>query len=220
MIVEDDFRIADIHAEIVSKLAGFTVTHKVLNATDALEIIQTERIDLLLLDIYLPDKLGVDLLWELRKNKQYIDAIVITAAMEREMMQPLLRLGIFDLIFKPAEVTRLTNALINYRTFFEKLNTDELMNQAFIDNFLYKKELQAEREVEMPKGIDRITLEKIQSVMSEHMEGLTAEEVAAFTGTSRTTARRYLEYLISTRHLEAEQEYGIVGRPLRKYRKR
>lgn len=219
MIVEDDFRIANIHAEIVNELEGFTVVHKVLNATDALHIISSERIDLLLLDVYLPDKLGVDVLWELRKNKQYVDVIIVTAAMEKEILKPLLRLGVFDILFKPLEVSRLTNTLHNYKAFYNELQTTELMNQSFIDQLFYNKELHSVRdEEEMPKGIDRITLEKVQSVMEQHSEGLTAEDVAEKSGTSRTTARRYLEYLISIGVLVAEQEYGIVGRPLRKYK--
>jgi CitB family two-component system response regulator CitT len=37
-------------------------------------------------------------------------------------------------------------------------------------------------------------------------------------GASRTTARRYLEYITSTGEVTAELEYGIVGRPERRYR--
>src|SRR5690625_4911550 len=219
MIIEDDFRIANIHAEVVHQVDGFSVVHQALNATDALDVLLTERIDLILLDVYLPDKLGVDLLWELRKKKLYTDIIVITAAMEKDMLKPLLRLGIFDLLFKPVKVERLSKTLHNYRAFRQELETKDLIDQSFVDQLFYNKDLHVIRKNETPKGIDGLTLEKIQSVFDGHHDGLTAEDVAEMTGTSRTTARRYLEYLISTNWLEAEQEYGIVGRPLRKYRR-
>ncbi|WP_226916932.1 hypothetical protein [Halomonas sp. FME65] len=45
-----------------------------------------------------------------------------------------------------------------------------------------------------------------------------AEEVGAAMGASRTTARRYLEYMTGTGTLVAEVSYGSIGRPERRYR--
>jgi len=69
----------------------------------------------------------------------------------------------------------------------------------------------------LPKGIDALTLEKVLDVFDEKEKPLSAEEVGGIMGASRTTARRYLEYLVVTEKLKAEVSYGSVGRPERKY---
>ncbi len=48
-------------------------------------------------------------------------------------------------------------------------------------------------------------------------EGITAEVLSSMVGVSRSTARRYLEYLISRKKVHAELIYGSVGRPERRY---
>jgi two-component system CitB family response regulator len=70
----------------------------------------------------------------------------------------------------------------------------------------------------LPTGIDKLTLEKICSVITEERDGLTAEQVSKAIGASRSTARRYLEYLVSEGRLKADLSYGTVGRPERVYR--
>jgi len=72
-------------------------------------------------------------------------------------------------------------------------------------------------EQRLPKGIDALTLDKIRAVMAKGSH-LSAEDVGGAIGASRTTARRYLEYLVGTEELSAEVTYGSVGRPERRYR--
>ncbi len=69
----------------------------------------------------------------------------------------------------------------------------------------------------LPKGIDGLTLDKVRSVFADLSQPLSAEAVGEQIGASRTTARRYLEYLISTKELQAQVSYGSVGRPERHY---
>ena len=73
-------------------------------------------------------------------------------------------------------------------------------------------------ELRLLKGVDALTLEKIRSVFSVYSHALNAEEVGESIGASRTTARRYLEFLVSNNELAAEVSYGSVARPERKYK--
>ena len=68
-----------------------------------------------------------------------------------------------------------------------------------------------------PKGIDPLTLAKIKHMLTVNEEGITAEVLSSMVGVSRSTARRYLEYLISGKKVHAELIYGSVGRPERRY---
>ena len=69
----------------------------------------------------------------------------------------------------------------------------------------------------LPKGIDGITLQRVLAVLAA--EGASAEEIGTRIGVSRTTARRYLEFLVGQQLASPELEYGTVGRPERRYRK-
>jgi len=72
--------------------------------------------------------------------------------------------------------------------------------------------------VRLPKGIDALTLDAVRQVFMPSSDAMSAEDVGVVIGASRTTARRYLEYLVSTRELEAKVRYGTVGRPERHYK--
>ncbi|MFX3864291.1 HTH domain-containing protein, partial [Streptococcus suis] len=75
------------------------------------------------------------------------------------------------------------------------------------------------RESAVPKGIDQLTLEKvIEAIRQTGDKGVSAEEIGREIGTSRTTARRYLEHLVQEKKARADLIYGSVGRPERKYR--
>ena len=73
-------------------------------------------------------------------------------------------------------------------------------------------------DAELPKGIDPVTLDKILEEMKKEIGKFTSEEMSERVGVSRTTARRYLEYLVSLGSLEVDVSYGGVGRPERIYR--
>jgi two-component system CitB family response regulator len=61
-------------------------------------------------------------------------------------------------------------------------------------------------------------LEKVLAVVKQYRDGITAEEVGKLIGASRTTSRRYLEYLVSISQVTADILYGSVGRPERIYK--
>ena len=218
LIVEDDYRIGDIHAQFLNKLDGFHVAGKALNGKEALQIIkQNKEIDLILLDIYMPDILGTEIMSEIRKANLKIDIIIISAAIEKEIIEEVIRFGAFDYIIKPVKMKRFLETLNRYKQVKSELKGNKTINQKFLDHYFGYDKRESIIDNATPKGIDPITLKKIKDTINKHPLGLTAEEMGNEIGTSRTTARRYLEYLISKGKLTAELEYGAVGRPERKY---
>ena len=61
-IAEDDFRIAQVQERFLLEVDGVEVVGKALNAKETLEMLKEKKVDLLLLDIYMPDEMGTDLL--------------------------------------------------------------------------------------------------------------------------------------------------------------
>jgi two-component system CitB family response regulator len=218
LIVEDDPKIAEIHQHFTEKVAGFEVVGIALNLADAEKMSQLFKPDLVLLDYYFPDGHGTDVLWRIRGERLATDIIMITAAKEGETLQEAIRGGIFDYIVKPVMFPRFEEALTRFRDHRSQIRQESNFTQQDVDRLLHPYKESKPGEPALPKGIDPLTLKKIRSVFAApHPEGLSAEQVGEAIGTSRTTARRYLEYLASTGQLHAELVYGAVGRPERRY---
>ncbi len=216
-IVEDDYRIANIHEAFMKKVKGITVAGKVLNGEAALKLVAKKHIDLILLDMYMPDMLGTEVIQAVSAINPSIDFIVISAAVEKGIVQKAIRGGVFDYIIKPVKMEQFIDTMERYVKIRGRLEEKEDVDQAFLDDY-FGHRTKGTAEKETPKGIDPLTLEKVIGIIRQVEAGLTAEEMGNQIGASRTTARRYLEYLISIGDVAAELEYGIVGRPERKYR--
>ncbi len=214
-IVEDDYRVALIHERFLLKIKDVEIVGKALNAQEAIKILESEIVDLLLLDIYMPDKLGTSLIPEIKENFPNVDIIMITAATERQLLETSIRYGVFNYLIKPVTLERFIDVIESYKSKKKLLNSRQQVDQSMVDEYFGYKKI-PNQEV-LPKGINRLTLEKVKKKMKELRNGITAEEMGEIIGASRTTARRYLEYLISIGEGKAEIEYGIVGRPERKY---
>ncbi|MFC9600354.1 response regulator [Peribacillus butanolivorans] len=222
LIVEDDLRIAEIQKLFIEKIEGFQTIGIASSYVEAKSFIEIMQPDLLLLDMYFPDMNGLDILKEIKQQSKQMDVIMITATKEIEKVQEAIKIGIFDYIIKPVVFERFKQSLLRYQEYYIKLSELEKGNfpvtQQQVDKLLRKEVNDKEREqTSLPKGIDRMTLEKVMVVLGNTSPGLTAEIVAKEIGVSRTTARRYLEHLMSEEKIEADLTYGTVGRPERVY---
>ncbi|MFL1485883.1 response regulator [Marinobacter sp. LN3S78] len=220
LIVEDDTQIAEIQRRFVERMDGVELCGLAHTLADARDQIDVLRPDLVLLDVYFPDGNGLELLRELRASDSPSDVILITAAKEVDTLRSALRGGVFDYILKPLVFERLQAAIQRYREHRETLDSLGDVAQKEVDALLPRTPPESTGEPaapRLPKGIDALTLDKIREVVRTNGDW-SAEAVGQEIGASRTTARRYLEYLVSTDELTAEVTYGTVGRPERRYR--
>ncbi|USY51982.1 response regulator [Bacillus altitudinis] len=219
LIAEDDFRIAAIHESYIQKVQGFQVAGKAKSAKDLWEALQKEQVDLILLDVYMPDELGTNLLPLLRERHPEVDVIIITAATETMLLRDALHYGVVHYLIKPVTAQKFTQVLTEYKEKRELIHSKDEVNQTMIDLFFgqIQEESQQKDERDLPTGINSLTLDKVKTFMAAEMNGITAEELGEKMGASRTTARRYVEYLVTTGECRAELAYGIIGRPERKY---
>lgn len=220
IVVEDDFLINQIHQRYVNSIGGFTVVGAVKTAAETLRLLQQCRPgtpDLLLLDVYLPDKSGVELLREIRMHKYSCDVIMVTAAKELDVVEAGFRQGIFDYLVKPFTLDALGVSLRKYAQYKARLEGRGPVNQAVIDSL---KKIRATRLVErtsQESGIDKRTLEHIAQTLSALESACTADEIAREAGVSRSTARTYLDYMVENGLAEEWLSYGSVGRPRRMF---
>ncbi|BAQ09376.1 two-component response regulator [Bacillus sp. OxB-1] len=223
LIVEDDFRIAEINRQFVNRVEGFVVAGIVKTGDEALTYLRDASTlpELILLDVYIPDVQGLDLFWTLRSEFTEIDVIMMTAANEVETIVEALRGGIFDYMVKPVDFDRFERTLLSFRNQRHLLTTKTELMQEEIDLLtgLQVTPMPSKEDgTRLPKGIDQLTLDKIKRILQESGEsGITALDAGSNVGVSRSTARRYLEYLVSIKEADAQLKYGDIGRPERKY---
>ncbi|MDM5360270.1 response regulator [Peribacillus sp. RS7] len=221
VIAEDDFRVADIHEKFLKNFDEIEVVGKAVNAKKTLRILEQKSPDLLLLDVYMPDQLGTDLLPDIRQKFPNVDIIMITAATDKELLEKALHYGVENYLIKPVEMKRFNQVIEEYLKKAHLMKSKQEIDQDFVDLILKKGSAVSETNdgTALPKGVDEITLAKVIEVLEASDIGLSAEQVSGQIGASRTTARRYLEYLISVKKCKAEVVYGVVGRPERRYYK-
>ncbi|MTH55689.1 response regulator [Bacillus mangrovi] len=217
VIAEDDFRVAQIHEQFLEKAGGFTLAGKSANGRETMELLEKEKPDLLLLDVYLPDGMGTELLPEIRRAFPGTDIIMITAAADKPLIHKALSYGAIHFLIKPITLEKFKEALQRFKDRRQKMASPEI-SQPFLDSlFTPAVSKPSKMPNELPSGVDSLTLERVKNQLIEADAGITAEEMGREMGASRTTARRYLEYLVSVQEARTKIEYGTVGRPERQY---
>lgn len=224
MIVEDDPVAAKIYEQFTRKQERFAVVATASTGAKALELLEAYTPNLILLDVYLPDMNGIDLLRIVRQKNEKIDVILITAANDTETVSQAIHGGAFGYFIKPIMIDKFLAALSQYAEAFEQLNRKTTMEQEEVDR-LFRPVARTEGAVskpqaeaaQLPKGIDKFTLKTMREAIRSIGKPVGADEMAELAGTSHSTARRYLEYLVSINEVNVETVYGTVGRPERKY---
>jgi two-component system CitB family response regulator len=222
VIVEDDENAVNIYKQFTNQLDQFTVIATASTGKQALNLLHAAQPDLILLDIFLPDMNGIDLLREIRREYRGIDVILITAANDTETVSEAIRGGAFGYLIKPIIIDKLLATLNQYDMTRRQLHNSNLVNQDKVDTlFRTISNSNTANDVQMnslPKGIDKHTLKMVRNKIQNVNGSLNADELGQLVGISYSTMRRYLEYLVSCNEMEVEVLYGSVGRPERKYK--
>lgn len=223
MIIEDDETTINIYKKFVQKVDGFHIIASASTGKQALDLLNVFTPDLILLDVYLPDIKGTDLLWEIRKEVRSVDVIMITAANDVHTVSEAIRGGAFSYMMKPIMINQFLSTLEQYKKTRDKLSHSAVMEQGDVNRFFGIKNSSSganhlEQPDELPKGIDKHTLKKVRTQMKKMTGSINAEETAKAIGASNSTVRRYLEYLVAREEAEVDIIYGTIGRPERRYR--
>lgn len=219
LIVEDDPMVAQINQQFVKKIDDQTSVDIASNVKEAIKHIENKEIDLLLLDIYMPEENGLTFLKYIREQGYKIDAILITAATDVEEIQTAFRYGAVDYLIKPFDFERFQQSLLRYKkglTFFNKTSS---INQTDIDaEFLNKEIVDRDSELKLPKGVTEATLQVIIDKMKYFEENeFSTDDISKRVNISRVSVRKYLKFLTDIEVLEESLNYGI-GRPINFYK--
>lgn len=217
LVVDDDFRVADIHCAYVDRTTGFQVVGRAHTGGEALQGVEQLRPDLVLLDIYLPDMTGLEVLQHLREHEMTpVDVIAITAARDVDSLRAAMRGGVVHYLIKPFLFPTFEEKLLSYAAARDRMTRLDRAEQGDVDRIFGA--LRTARAETLPKGLSDATLELIVSALAGSQSGLPAAAVADEAGVSRVTARRYLDHLCSLGRVELTMRYGGPGRPEHRYR--
>ena len=216
LVVDDDFMVARIHRGYVAKVPGFTVVGEAHSGESALRAVTASRPDLVLLDIYLPDRSGLDVLRELRSSGAVApDVIVITAARDVETVRAAMHGGVASYLVKPFPFSTFADRLQRYAEGRRALDRSGELEQSDVDRAF--EQVRRTGPAPVPKGLSATTRALVVEVLQAADGDLSAVETAERVGISRVSARRYLEHLCESGQATQRPRYGAAGRPEHRY---
>ncbi|MGW0599211.1 response regulator [Streptomyces sp. NPDC002776] len=216
LVVDDDTRVARVNAAYVEKVPGFHVAGEAHSAAEALRRVEElPRVDLVLMDHYLPDETGLSVVREMRRRGHRADVIMVTAARDVSTVQEAMRHGALQYLVKPFAFAGLRTKLEAYAELRRTLDGGGEAEQAEVDRIFGA--LSTPSEPALPKGHSPTTADVVRRCLIGAEGPLSAQEIAERTGISRQTAQRYLKLLERTGRARLTLKYGDAGRPEHRY---
>lgn len=216
MLLEDDHRASYMLESAINQHPDFIVVAVSESCADALLQYTAFQPQLIFVDISLPDGSGIDVIRQLRKQQVSCDFIMTTAERETTTVQKAIQLGVTDYLVKPLRISRVHQALDDYKHYTAKLARTATVDQGDIDDILGKSAIKSLRQT--PKGIDATTLASLKTLLKQpQLAEFSADEIGELMNVSRITARRYLEFLESEGVVRLTLNYKTGGRPRRLY---
>jgi len=230
LVVDDEPLTAEAHGAYVTRLDGFELVGVVHDGRSALDRLRQPGVDLVLLDLTLPDIHGIQLCRALRAAGSTVDVVAVTAVRDVSVVKSAVSLGIVQYLIKPFGFATFAERLAGYLAFRRGLDQGEgQVTQTEVDASLAT--LRTTASPSLAKGIAPETLaavvEALRAASPTDVDddqaqprggALSAGEVAAAVAVSRVTARRYLEHLADAGQVDRVPRYGAPGRPEHEYR--
>jgi two-component system CitB family response regulator len=216
LVVDDDFRVAAIHAARLARVDGFECVGEVYTAAAAREAIDRLAPELLLLDVHLPDEDGISLLRSMQAAGSQVDCIIITAARDLATVRSAMSSGAVYYLVKPFSFEQLRIQLEAYRRWRKELDSSARGDQATIDS-LYNLRRAAIQPAAPPSQRLQPTMQKVFDAVRSSQKPVGAADIADQLGVSRPTAQRYLGALERKGLIILDLAYGTTGRPINLY---
>jgi response regulator of citrate/malate metabolism len=218
LVVDDDYRVAAVHAAYVAKVEGFQVAGQAHTAAEALQAVTDLRPDLVLMDVFLPDGDGLTVVRGLMDHERHPDVIVITAARDMATVRTAMQLGAVHYLVKPFGFAALNERLQAYRRLRLRLaGLPHEAEQADVDALFGILRAPTATGGKLEKGHSAATLALVRDAVRAADDAVSATDVAQRVGVSRATAQRYLSYLERHGVVRLHLRYGATGRPEHRY---
>ena len=217
LVVEDDPMVRMINEQYVRMNKDFCIASSVKNGQEALDYIKENKVDLVILDVFMPFMNGVEFLKKLREQKLKTEVIMVTAANDTATLEETMHLGVIDYLVKPFALERFQVALEKFTAKKNAINGSAVLDQNLIDSIISNSPQKKTKEY--PKGIQEKTLERIKTCFENKNDWHSVELIAEKLGISIVTVRHYVNYLVKEGFLQESINYETGGRPSMLYKK-
>ena len=230
LIVEDDPMVAMINSQYVAKNPDFVVAEICRNGQVAVDFLEKNIVDLVLLDVFMPIMTGSQTLKKIREMKLDVEVIMVTAANDTQTIEETFHLGVLDYLIKPFDFDRFNISLEKFISKKSLFKDNPVMDQKCIDNLVSVSAFSKENKTVagdynsdgkemalideiLPKGIQKKTLNLIEEYLRKNREWNTVDMISESIGVSIVTVRNYMNYLVRKKIVREDINYGTGGRP-------
>lgn len=211
LIVEDDRQVADVTRGFVDRHPLFSVVGIAGTASGAVGAIASLGVELVLLDMQLPDGIGLDVLRAVRARGYPGEVVALTAARDVETVREARRLGVRHYLVKPFSMKTLHERMDEVAATLRRDTDSGELDQGSVDALMTGNiPIRTERESK--------TLTLVSEALERRVEGASAGAIGEELGLSRVSARRHLERLVADGRAAVAPVYGKTGRPEMVYR--
>lgn len=217
LVVEDDPMVRMINEQYIRMNKDFCIASSVKNGQEALDYIKENKVDLVILDVFMPFMNGVEFLKKLREQKLKTEVIMVTAANDTAILEETMHLGVIDYLVKPFALERFQVALEKFTAKMNAISGSAVLDQNLIDSIISNSPQKKSKEY--PKGIQEKTLERIKTCFENKNDWHSVELIAEKLGISIVTVRHYVNYLVKEGFLQESINYETGGRPSSLYKK-
>ena len=237
LIAEDDPMVAMINSQYVEKAGCFEIAGICRNGKEVLDFLLDNKVDLILLDVFMPVMDGRETLKKIREEKTDVEVIMVTAANDTTTIEETVHLGVHDYLIKPFTFERLCISLEKFICKKNLLKENSKMTQSDVDSLMMNSSAGVLSSVNgsktqaaslsgstimknLPKGIQRKTLENIISYFEDNSGWSSTDMISESLGISIVTVRNYMNYLVNVKVIVEDINYGTGGRPSMLYKKK
>ncbi|MED4784679.1 response regulator [Brevibacillus choshinensis] len=200
VLIVDDDELIRFTLQEVCEFAGFE-SEAFENGALALQRFHQGRFEVVLVDYFMPVMDGVETVGALRKLDDQVPIVVLTVDERQETVNRFREAGATDFALKPVRVPDLISRIT--------LNL-ELSR-------LKRQQQTKQTEVLVPKGISENTISVIVDYLKNQAEPVTLEMITKNIGLAYPTVQRYMAHLLKEGHVNADFQYGKIGRPIKHY---
>jgi two-component system response regulator DctR len=218
LIAEPDIMLRTLYRKIVSDIPGYVFAGFADNGDALHSILACASVNLVLLDILLPRFGALEGFRKMRTEFPKIDFIILSSEKAPDIVRGTICSGAFDYLIKPFEWERFERALVAYGEYHRSLvDRKRPWRQEDIDRLPgFRKQL-PENSQPAPKGFQETLLNRLFNLLRESSIPISASETGRMVGISRSSARRYLEYLAEEGEITVQYEFTQIGRPKKLY---
>lgn len=219
LVAEEDPTLRDLYGDYLRRMRGFRLQEQVDSGPALFDALKEMTIHLVLLDLFLPSFEALDGLRRARISHPRIDFVVLSVGTSPDAVRGSLCLGAFDYLIKPFAFSRFKTALETYRTYHLGLTErSEPWRQEELDRLKGTFTMSPlAPDLAPPKGLQAKLIGDVTALLQAWDKALSAAEVGQLLGVSRSTARRYLEYLVEIGQAVVDYAFREVGRPVKLY---